>query len=175
MKRIFILLTFFTTLLTPLKFAIAVNPSGVIHTNENPFTVLPTMVIKKIIDLTPKELEKLTGKHLSFKEKITFKFLKWKLKRHLKQRPEKLSDGKFDKLGRMSMIFGIGAFVLVFLPFATFLAIPAALLAIILGAVSINKVKNKTNSIIGIVLGSALLILLLIAIAVFVSIFSGPW
>ena len=171
MKRIFILLTFFTTLLTPLKFAIAVNPSGVIHTNENPYTVLPTMVIKKIIDLTPKELEK----HLSFKEKITFKFLKWKLKRHLKQRPEKLSDGKFDKLGRMSMIFGIGAFVLVFLPFATFLVIPAALLAIILGAVSINKVKNKTNSIIGIVLGSALLILLLIAIAVFVSIFSGPW
>ena len=96
------------------------------------------MVIKKIIDLTPKELEKLTGKHLSFKEKITFKFLKWKLKRYLKQRPEKLSDGKFDKLGRMSMIFGIGAFVLVFLPFATFLAIPAALLAIILGAVSIH-------------------------------------
>ena len=175
MKKIVILVTLVTALIAPLQFVSAVNTSGLSNNTENPFSGLSMEVIKKIIDLSPREFEKLTGKHLSLKEKISFKILKWKLKRDLKHAPEKMSNGKFEKMARMSMIFGIGAFIIAFLPFGSFLAIPSALLAIILGAVSIKKVEKKTNSIIGIVLGSAFLVLLLIAIAVFVSIFSHPW
>lgn len=173
MNKKFILIVLITAFLAPLTFTSAVNPAGYVLRNENPLTLLPVEAIKKIIDLTPKEFEKLTGKHLSLKDKIAFKLLKWKLKRDLRHAPEQGGTGKFEKMARMSMVFGVAAFVLAFLPFGSFLAIPAALLAIILGAVSLKKVEKKTNSIIGIVLGSSFLILLLIAIAVFVSIFSG--
>jgi hypothetical protein len=135
--------------------------------------------VKPVFDLTTikvKDFEKLTGKKLSFFQKVKFKILQKVLR---KVKGGELTD-KQKQQARASMILGIASFVLLllssvaFIGIAGILCIPAAILAVILGAKSL-KGNSNTQGIVGVVTGGvtlALIVLALILVVLFLSSFS---
>lgn len=121
-------------------------------------------LLKKLISLPVKEMEVISGRRLTLKEKIGLKLLQWKYKRPSTD-GEKDPGAKADKRAQASMTMGIAgvAFLVagLFVPLLALFAIPCGIIALITGLISLGKTKNNTKSIIGIVLGSLLIILLL--------------
>lgn len=114
------------------------------------------------LKLTPHRYKELTGKRLSLKQKLALVILKSRLKRQQ-------VDSKESNLGLLSLIFGAGAFVIAFVPVLGILSFGFAIAAIILGILGLNRKKGDTKSIIGLVLGSAFLLLIVVAIATIAS------
>ncbi len=166
MKPILILLSLYLiALLSP------VNSRATVI--DNPVKSNERLIPSKLLSLSAKEFEKVTGRHLSFKEKVVFKLLKWKFRNAQHLFPDKKEEpGKYDKMAKKAMLFGIGAFVLLFIPYIGILSIPSAVLGIVLGAVSLNKVEKKTNSILGIVFGSVFIVLLFAILVAAFAIFA---
>jgi hypothetical protein len=121
--------------------------------------------------MSPKEIEKMTGRHMNFKERMAFKILKWKMKSKLFKAPDP-ADNKYDRMGKWSFLLGVGAFVIGLVRVLSILSIPAAILAIVLGAISLKKAHKRTFSLLGIILGIAFFVLLAILIAAVLTIFS---
>jgi hypothetical protein len=137
----------------------------------------PEMVLKKIADLKIKDLQKLTGKKFTLKEKIGFLILKHKLKQKIKHAPADKSSK-----GETALIFGIGSLALFFLaavvPGALFASLIAAIIAIAMGSSAKKKdpsdKKAKTAKLLGwITLG--LIAILMIVIVVALSNWSWGW
>ena len=120
------------------------------------------MTVQEFLLLNPKKYHEITGRRMTFKQKISFSILKAKLK---KQLPDEKVEGKKSSLGLLSLIFGGASFL--FLPFAGVLSIPFAIAAIVLGILGLGKNKGDTKSIIGLVLGGIFLVLLAVAAAAF--------
>ena len=128
--------------------------------------MLSTIALKHFLSLTPREYRKLTGKKLKWKEKIGLKILQWKVKRKLNNQatPEQL------RLGRLSLIFGLSALVLVC---AAIIVSGGILLLIGLGAaiagfvLAISSLKGNSNGpgIVGLVFSSLVLFAFLLFIA----------
>jgi hypothetical protein len=121
--------------------------------------------IKQIATIKPATIEKLTGKKLSFGDKLKLKILQKKLKKQYAQ-----EDGitpKQKKLGLWSMILGLASIGLIFIGAgATFvIGILAAIAAVVLG---FKSVKGNTNAmgLIGIIAGFLTLLLTLLAAVV---------
>jgi hypothetical protein len=166
MKKTFLFLSVLLLICSHL-FALAapVNPSPV----DNPAN---KAALDKVLSLSPKQFEKLTGRHLSLKERIAFKLLKWKIKLQGKKNYSG-NEGKYEKMATWSMILGIAAFPLAFIPTIGLISIAAAAGAIVLGGISLNKTENKTKSIVGIVLGSVFVLLLILAVVIVAAAFSA--
>ena len=130
---------------------------------------LKGMSIQEFMKLTPKKYRELTGKKMTFKEKISFAILKAKLKKQLPDEEKKVY--KTD-LGLLSLIFGAGAFAVAFIPVVGVASLGLAIAAIVLGIIGLGRKKGDTKSIIGLVLGSAFLLLIVVAIAAFAA---GGW
>jgi hypothetical protein len=124
------------------------------------------MALKEFLKLTPKEYQKLTGKKMTFKQKLAFSILKLKLREQLPD--DKTAAHKTD-IGLLSLIFGGSAFVLVLIPYVGLISIPLAIAAIVLGIIGLNRKKGDTKSIIGLVLGSVFILLFAVLLAVFAS------
>ncbi len=124
------------------------------------------MTIQEFLKLTPKKYQELTGKKMTFKQKISFAIIKAKLKKQLAD--EKPVAHRTD-LGLLSLIFGGSAFVLAIIPFVGLISIPLAIAAIVLGIIGLRRKKGDTKSIIGLVLGSVFILLFAVLIAVFAS------
>ncbi|MEJ7823435.1 MAG: hypothetical protein WKF85_14015 [Chitinophagaceae bacterium] len=122
-------------------------------TNNVPFE-MKGMTVQEFLLLTPKKYQEITGRRMTFKQKISFSILKAKLK---KQLPDEKVEGKKSNLGLLSLIFGGAAFVLI--PIAGIVSIPLAVAAVVLGILGLGKSKGDTKSIIGLVLGAVLLLL----------------
>ncbi len=96
-------------------------------------TIYPSEeVLQKLTSLKTKEVQKLIGRKLTFKEKVSFLVLKH------------TSKGKAQgSKGSTALGFGIAAVALIllglFVPYIILLAIPAAILAIVFG----NKAKKQ--------------------------------
>ena len=159
MKKLLLLLFLFPAF-------ICVQASGI----ENPGN--PTggntpgkISLKEFVKLSPREVEKLTGKKLKFREKIGLKIFQWKMKRKLKENEP--VDPKLLKLGRLSLIFGIVALVFIFIPVGViaFIGLGCAVAGLVLG---IKSLKGNSNvpGLLGVVFSSLVLLLLLVAIAV---------
>jgi len=141
--------------------------SGLDNPETEPTIPMPgTISLKQFLSLTPREYQKLTGRKLKLKEKIGLKILQWKFKRKMKDQasPEQL------KRGRLSLIFGLIAVVLV----CVALVVPAGILVLIsLGSaiagfvLGISSLKGNSNGpgIIGLVFSSLVLFLFLLFIA----------
>jgi hypothetical protein len=119
--------------------------------------------------LKPKDIESVTGKKLTFLQKLELKLLLKKLKKAKRQEG---IDPKKENQALWSMILGLSSIVLLFIPLTIILAIPAAIAAIILGAISLKGNSSK-KGIIGIIAGSVTLLTLIVAIAILAAIFSG--
>ncbi|MGG9963394.1 hypothetical protein [Ferruginibacter sp. SUN106] len=133
------------------------------------------LTTEDLLSLSPKNFEKLTGQHLSFKEKIAFKIMQWKLQKQLKALEKEDGDiSKAEKHSKNALFCGIATWGLLLLglaiPVAGILSIPFAISAIIYGAVSLNKTSDNTRSILGIVLGGLYLVLFALALLVLISI-----
>ncbi|MEJ7675318.1 MAG: hypothetical protein WKF59_22080 [Chitinophagaceae bacterium] len=129
------------------------NAAITITTSKVPFE-MKGMTVQEFLLLTPKKYQEITGRRMTFKQKISFSILKAKLK---KQLPDEKVEGKKSNLGLLSLIFGGAAFVLI--PIAGIVSIPLAVAAVVLGILGLGKSKGDTKSIIGLVLGAALLLL----------------
>ena len=127
---------------------------------------LNAMTLQQLLTLTPKKYRKITGKRLTFKQRIAFVILKAKLQKQLTD--DKTAANKTD-IGLLSLIFGGGAFVLAIIPYAGLLSVPMAIAAIVLGIIGLGRKKGDTKSIIGLVLGSVFLLLIVALIAAFSS------
>jgi hypothetical protein len=77
-----------------------------------------------------------------------------------------------NKRGLLSTIFGGAAFLFGFIPVAGLLALPLAIVGLILGIKGLKRDADNTLSIVGIVLCSVFLFLFLLAIVVLASFFS---
>lgn len=125
-------------------------------------------------NLTSADVERLTGRKLNFFQKIK---LRW-IQRKLMKFDEGTITEKQKRQAKASMILGISSLGLMVLPALVaatalaWIAIPAAILAIILGAKSLRGNKNRQGKI-GVITGSITIIILLIVIAVLASAFSG--
>jgi hypothetical protein len=137
--------------------------------------VVPNGVTPPKFDFTKikaKDIERFTGKKLTFFQKVKFKIAQKLLK--------KLSDEEMTerqrKQAQASMILGIGSIGLLLLSGAVsifgLLCIPAAILAIVFGAKSL-KGNSNAKGIVGIVTGGVTLLLLVIAIIVVLAFFAS--
>ncbi|MEJ7675319.1 MAG: hypothetical protein WKF59_22085 [Chitinophagaceae bacterium] len=132
-------------------------------TSNVPFE-MKGMTVQEFLLLTPKKYQEITGKRMTFKQKISFSILKAKLK---KQLPDEKVEGKKSNLGLLSLIFGGSAFVLAIIPYIGLVSIPLALAAIVLGILGLRRKTGDTKSIIGLVLGGTFLLLFIVLLATF--------
>jgi len=72
-------------------------------------------------------------------------------------------------LGVLSLSFGIGSFLFLFLPFLGYLSLPFALAAIITGAIGIARDDRAGMSVAGLILGILVILLFILAVIVIAS------
>lgn len=136
----------------------------------NPATtqkVPPEILRKKIAKLKVKDLQKLTGRKFSLKEKIAFLLLKKKLK----QKPKETSSQ-----GQTALTFGIAALTLLviglFVPYVILGSLVASIIAIVTGSSALKKDPSDRKAHSGKLLGwitLGLIVFLLILAAIIVS------
>jgi hypothetical protein len=128
------------------------------HSNE--------ILLKRVLSLKVKGLEKLVGRKLALKEKIAFLILKKKLKHQ---------EDKSNSEGKTALSFGIAAVAFLilglFVPYVILGALVASIVAIVMGSSATKKNPNdrKAHSakLLGwITLGLIALLILLIALVI---------
>lgn len=136
--------------------------------------VVPNGATPPKFDLTrikAKDLERITGKKLTFFQKIKLKIAQAALRKFSGELTEKQK-----KQAETSMILGIGSIVILLLsgvlPFAGLLCIPAAILAIVFGAQSL-KGNSNTKGIVGVVTGGITLAIIVLAIIILTAIIAS--
>lgn len=133
-------------------------------------------VVEKIdfTTITPKQIEKLTGKKLTFFQKVKLRILQKAIKKY---KNSDITDQQ-KKQANISMILGISSIVLLLVSsiavigFLGILSIPAAILALVFGIKSLNGNSN-TKGIIGVITGGVTIGLILIALILILIFFSG--
>lgn len=143
-------------------------PSTAATSPSSTTSIIPIeKLYKKIASLKIKNVQKLTGKKLSLKEKIGFLILKHKAKH-----PQNDSS----KQGKTALTFGILALVLfvlgLFLPYVILGSLVASILAIVIGSSALKQNRDERNAYIGKLLGLIVLgviALLLIVIIAFLA------
>jgi hypothetical protein len=121
-------------------------------------TCIPTAEVKPAEDTTTKTVSvKPSNKKMRFIQRLAFKMVMHKLKRH-----QYKADGisKADKLASASFGCGLASLVFMFLPFLTLLTLPLAVLAIIFGHKAKKSGTTKPSKArVGVALGIAAIIL----------------
>ena len=136
----------------------------------------PLSAIMPITALSVKSIEKLVGRRLSFKEKIAFKLLQWQQqffgnKRHAFK---KETNEKIERQAIWAKWLGIGSLIGLFIPGVGLLSLPAAIVAIVLGADTIRKTDHPSRSRTGIIFGIITISLMLIVAGIVLLVISLP-
>lgn len=138
--------------------------------------VVPTVSAHPKFDFTTvkaKDIERFTGKKLTFFQKVKLKIAQ-KLLTKLDE--DRMTDQQ-KKQAQASMILGIGSLLLLLLSgavsFFGLLCIPAAILAVIFGTKSLRGNSNA-KGIIGVVTGGVSILLIVLAIII-VAAFIAAW
>lgn len=126
-------------------------------------------VLQKLTSLKTKEVQKLIGRKLTLREKVSFLILK-----HTSKRKAQGSKGS-TALG-----FGIAALALIllglFVPYIILLSVPAAILAIVLGNKAKKQDPSDKKAQTGVTLGwVAVGAIALIVVAAIIVASSGAW
>ena len=123
-------------------------------------------------NLSVKEIEKLAGRKLSFKEKIAVKIYKHNPSLY-KRFADSTEEKKLEKKALWSKWLGIGSLIGLFIPGVGLLSMPAAIIAIVFGISTQDKVKNKRNARQGITFGIITLAIIVLLVALVVVIVSS--
>jgi hypothetical protein len=143
---------------------IAAVPHPDYNSAKHPTLLFTDSLMLNFSGLSAKEIEKATGYHLSFKERLALKLLHYKLKTAThKQSADKVSDEKIEKRAIWSKWLGIGSLIGLLIPGVGLLSFPAAIIAIILGVNTVDKTKHPRYSKLGITFGIVTLSLFLLA------------
>jgi len=126
----------------------------------------PPEAYQKIISLKIKDVQKLIGRTLTLKEKISFLILKHTLKKRVE-----------SKQGQTALGFGIAAVVMLilglFIPYVIIGALIAAILAVVLGSVAKRQDPSDRKAYAATLLGwitlGGIALLILLAIAILAS------
>jgi len=148
-----------------------------------PVTPAPVPLITKPVDplayissLSIKDIQKLAGRKLTFKEKIAVKVYQWKLKKGFTT--FKKEETKSNK-GNTAMILGIVAIACLVIPYFVIASIPCAILAIVFGNQARKENPKDSKAKAGVILGWVTLGLILLALLLVVVILSswtyGGW
>jgi hypothetical protein len=132
------------------------------------FPGLKNVSLEQLLTLSPREYEKATGNKLKLKEKIVYKVVRWKLMKKMRTGP----TDKQKTLGMLSLVFGILAVGLIFVPSAIgILGILFAVAGLVLG---IKSLKGNSNApgLIGLILSSAVIFVIILAV---IAIASWDW
>lgn len=125
-------------------------------------------IYKKIASLKIKDIQKLVGRKLTIKEKISFLILRHKLKHPPRDKQNK---------GQTAFIFGIAGLALLivglFVPYVILVSLVSAILAVVFGSVAKKQDPSDNNALTGKLLGWITLgLIALLAILVIVLIAS---
>lgn len=117
-----------------------------------------------------KQVEKMIGRKLVFKEKVALQLLRWK---HFDPDPGEVTHSKKGQTSKILGIIALGA--LLFFPLGTLVC---GILAVVFGTqakkANPNDKDAKTGTVLGIVALGLFLLLLLLVIAVFAA-YYGAW
>lgn len=170
MKSLYVSLIIAFCLFTP---ALTANSASIPALEANPTPI--ENFYKKIASLKIKDIQKLTGKKLTLKEKVGFLLLKHKIKRQQKKEEEK-------DLGQKAFTFGIIAIALfvagLFLPFVILGSLIAAIIAVVAGSTAKKKDPSNRKAHAGKLMGwitlGLITLFLILAVAVVIA-FANAW
>jgi len=131
------------------------------------FPGLKKVSVEQLLSLSPREYEKATGNKLKWKEKIVYKVVKWKLKKKMGSDPTE----KQRTLGVLSLVAGLLAVALIFIPYIGILGILFAIAGFVLGIKSLRGNSNAPG-LIGLILSSAVIFVLILAV---IALSSSDW
>ncbi len=136
---------------------------------EKPVSIFSDTNLSPISHLSVNEIQKLAGRKLSFKEKIAIKIYKSNPTLFNKY-ADSTDEKRLEKKALWAKWLGIGSLISLFIPGLNLLSLPAAIIAIVFGTSTIDKVKDKKNSRQGITFGIITLgiIVLLVALVVII-------
>ena len=149
----------------------AILPPDNVAIANKPSESVP-LPLEKIASMKMKEAEKILGRKLSLKEKISFKIAQFKLKKELKTKEK----GKPSK-GQTAFVLSLIALGLLFVPYLGLASIPLAIVAIVQGAKAKKEDPNDKKAQTAIILGIVTLGLFVLAIIAVVIILAswGAW
>jgi hypothetical protein len=152
-----------------LLFSLPAHATTTPPTEPSPTTTAatPSITINDFLKLSPREFQQRTGKKLKFKERIAYRVLQWKLRKHFREQDE--PTAKQLKQGNLSLVFGIAAIVFLFIPVVGILSLGFAIAGLVLGIKSL-KGNSNTTGLIGLILSGLVLFLFLLAVIVLTSI-----
>ena len=130
----------------------SVSPTAVVLPAENvesiigpPETIIP---LDKIASMKTKEAEKIIGRKMTLKEKISFKITQYKIKRALKDK----ENGKASK-GQTAFILSLISLCVLFIPYLGIASLPLAIIGIVMGAQAKKENPNDKKANTAIILG----------------------
>jgi hypothetical protein len=130
--------------------------------------------LKKILSLKIKDLQKLTGRKFSLKEKIAFLVLRKKINHQ---------SGKTSSPGQTAFFLGIAGLALLviglFVPFVLIGSLIASIIAIVMGSSAAKKnpsdSKARSGRLLGWITLGLLVLLVLLAIVVVIAFLNSSW
>ena len=141
-----------------------------------PSFTTPTDPLCYLSSLSIKEIQKLAGRKLKFKEKVAVKFFQWKLKKGLTGFQKEETK---NKKGTTAMILGIAAIACLVIPYFVLASLPLSILAIVFGNQARKENPGDSRAKAGVILGWATLGLILLALVVILVVLStwtyGGW
>ncbi len=123
-----------------------------------------------MLSLKIKDLEKITGKKLSLKQKIELKILKFTLHQRLRNHASR-KEGS-DK-GQLALILGIVGLASLLIPYVVIVGLPCAIAAIILGYSARKEDPGNKKAKAALVLGWITIGLFVLALILFVAILAS--
>jgi len=170
MKLFYAFLVFVFFLLAP---ALPAHTASVPLSGNGPTPI--ENIYKKITSLKIKDIQRLTGKKITLKEKVGFLLLKHKIKRQ--QKKEETKD-----LGQKAFTFGIIAVALfiagLFIPFVILGSLVAAIIAVVAGSTAKKKDPSNRKAHAGKLMGwitlGLITLFLILAVAVVIA-FANAW
>ena len=129
-------------------------------------------VVPDLARLSARDVEKITGTHLSLREKIAWRLFRKKIARQVSEGTIAPDLRERDE-GAAAKTFGILSLVLLFVPYLSLLAIPFAIVAIVKGSRAKRKDPLNRKARTAITLGIVTLALLVAAITIAVIVLSG--
>jgi hypothetical protein len=148
------------------------------YSSATPSLTNPLYALQHFATLSIKEVQKLAGRKLTLKEKITIRIFQWKIKRSFTDK----GAGEYKDKGKTAFTFGLIAlisFLLTPLVFFGFLAaIPFAIAAIVTGKKALQGNPDDRKAKTGMTLGwitIGLLIILAAAIGIFLTTWTFGW
>ena len=154
----------------------SVNHTAVVLPPDNIGSVIEppkaTPPFARIASMKTNEAEKILGRKMTLKEKLSFKITQYKIKKTLKEKEK----GKASK-GQTAFILSLISLCILFIPYLAIASIPLAIVGIVMGAQAKKENPNDKKANTAIILGIITLGLVVLAIILVIAILAswGAW